>query len=209
MSAAVVVLGGGGHAKVLVEILLAAGIPVRMIAEADPARRSGSLFGVPTSASDEDVLACGTAEIQLVNGVGSVNRATQVRRMEVYQRFAKAGFAFASVVHHSAIVGRDVQLGDGVQLLAGAVVQPASSLGGNALINTRASVDHDCVIGEHVHICPGAVLCGGVSVGEGALIGAGAVIGPGRRIGEGAVIGAGQVVMSDVASHTTLRAAQP
>jgi acetyltransferase-like isoleucine patch superfamily enzyme len=69
------------------------------------------------------------------------------------------------------------------------------------VVNSAASVDHDCWIGAHAFIAPGAVLCGGVHVGAGALIGAGAVIVPGVSIGEDAVIGAGAIIRRDVGSR--------
>ena len=80
------------------------------------------------------------------------------------------------ISHVSAAIASDATLGDGAQVMAGAVIQPAARIGRNVLVNTRAVVEHDCVVGDHAHVAPGAVLCGGVSIGESAHIGAGAVI---------------------------------
>ena len=68
----------------------------------------------------------------------------------------------------------------------------------NVIINTRASIDHDCNIGPHVHIAPGVVMSGGVSVGEGSFIGVGAVVRQGIRIAPGVTVGAGSVVVKDL-----------
>jgi sugar O-acyltransferase (sialic acid O-acetyltransferase NeuD family) len=140
-------------------------------------------------------------DVQLVNGVGSV--ASTSRRQNVYDRFTREGYRFAAVVHPSAIVALEMQLGDGVQILAGAVLQPGSVIGSNAVINTGAIVDHDCALGAHVHISPRAVLSGGVRVGAGAHIGTGASVIQGISIGAGSIVGAGAVVVSDVPSGVT------
>ena len=99
-----------------------------------------------------------------MNGVGSA-RST-ANRQDVYDRFTREGYCFATVIHPSAIVAPEVQIKDGVQIMAGAILQPGSRIGSNAIVNTGAIVDHDCIVGEHAHIAPGAVLSGGVHVGR-------------------------------------------
>jgi acetyltransferase-like isoleucine patch superfamily enzyme len=89
--------------------------------------------------------------------------------------------------------------------MAGAVVQPGAFIGRNVIVNTRASVDHDCCIQDHVHIAPGSTLCGNVTVGLGAMVGAGAVVIPGLTIGAGAMIGAAAAVCSDVPEKAVAR----
>ena len=88
--------------------------------------------------------------------------------------------------------------------MAGAVIQPGTRLGVNTIVNTRASIDHDCIIGDHVHIAPGAVLSGEVRVGNCSHIGCGATIVQGVKLGEATVIGAGAVVLKDVPDGTTV-----
>jgi len=129
-------------------------------------------------------------------GVGGL-RSNTLRR-GLFERFDANGYDMVTVVHIRACVARSVCLGRGVQIMAGAVVQPAGFVGDGALINTRASIDHDCIIGNHAHIGPGATLCGGVSIGPEVLVGAGAVLLPGVRVGGGAIIGAGAVVLEEV-----------
>ena len=91
-----------------------------------------------------------------------------------------------------------IYLSDGTVVMQGAVVQSCARIGNHCIINTAASVDHDCVIEDYVHISPNATLCGGVTVGEGSQVGAGAVVIPGIKIGRWSLVAAGAVVMKDV-----------
>src|SRR5579883_2905848 len=85
--------------------------------------------------------------------------------------------AFGAVLRPTATIAHSgVTMGEGGQVMAGAVIQPDVRIGANAVVNTRASVDHDCILGDHCHIAPGAVLCGAVTIGEDTHIGAGATI---------------------------------
>lgn len=179
--AEIYVLGAGGHAKVLIDALKLCGIQIAGVAE---------------PGDDEALLDKRTDSILLVNGVGGVGDTVPRRR--VYEKFKQRGFRFATVRHPAAIVADDVELGEGVQIMAGAVVQPGARIGDNTIVNTRAVVDHDCDIGNHCHIAPGATLSGMVTLGEGAHIGAGATVIQSVKIGAGAVIGAGAAVVRDV-----------
>ena len=104
-----------------------------------------------------------------------------------------AGHSFPVLIHPSAIVAQDVEIGCGTVIMANAVVQPAVKIGRHCILNTNCSVDHDCIIHDFAHIAPGAVLCGGVTVGEGALVGAGVVCVPGAVIPPWSLVKAGSV----------------
>lgn len=194
--AEVFLLAAGGHGSVVLDTLLAMGVPVHGIV--DPAREpGGNLFGVAVLGGDEWLERRGPAGTLIANGAGA--RPHAALRRKLYERFASRGFAFCSVRHPSAVIGRDAALAAGSQVLAGAVLQCRVALGPNSVVNTRASVDHDCIVGSHVFIGPGAVLCGEVRVGDDAFIGAGAVLMPGVEVGAGAIVGAGAVVHRAVA----------
>ncbi len=99
--------------------------------------------------------------VELVNGLG--NRASRSDsglsgRRELFGRFAALGYRFPVISHVSAAIAFDATLGDGAQVMAGAVIQPAARIGRNVLVNTRAVVEHDCVVGDHAHVAPGASL---------------------------------------------------
>lgn len=195
-----ILLGGGGHARVLLSALLQNGSPV--IGFADPNLSRTELLGVPRLGGDEAVLKHDPSKVLLVNGIGSVGNIDN--RLKVHQYFRTRGYAFASVIHPSAIIAPERQLSEGSQIMAGAILQTGCFVGEGGIINTGARLDHDCVIGAHAHIAPGAVLSGEVQVGERAHVGAGAIVIQGVRIGEGSVVGAGAVVLRDVGAGCTV-----
>lgn len=202
MSLPVIVIGAGGHAKVLIDALRSRAVPLLGIVEADSRRHGQMLLDVPIVGDDDAVLGMAADSLLLVNGVGSVRVSAARRRL--YESFKAKGYRFATVVHVSAIVAADVALAEGAQIMAGSVLQTGSRIGENAIINTRVAVDHDCEIGNHVHVSPGATLCGGVVVGDGAHIGAGATVIQGVRIGSNCMVAAGAVVIRDIPDGVTV-----
>lgn len=195
-----IVIGGGGHAKVLVSTLLLCNRSILGFADPNPA--ADGLLGIRCMGDDDVVLTHAPSRVQLVNGVGSTGSVA--RRKGIYERFMLAQFAFAGVIHPSATVAAEVEIEDGVQIMAGAIIQAGSSIGSNAIVNSGAVIDHDCVVGAHAHVAPGAVLSGNVYIGAGAHIGTGACIIQGISIGAGSVIGAGAVVVKNVPPGVTV-----
>ena len=196
-----IVVGGGGHARVVLEALRSAGSEVRGVVDRDPAVATLLPKGVPFLGDDAVLAAFPPTQYSLVNGIGGIGDG---KRREIFERLREQGYAFAPVCHASAIMAHGVEAGEGAQVMAGAVLQPGVCLGAHAIINTRASIDHDCVVGNHCHVAPGAVLCGGVSVGEKTHIGAGAIIIQGVRIGCGSIIGAGAIIRRDVGDNVVV-----
>lgn len=203
MSLPLLILGGGGHARVLVDALLTAGRVIAGIVDRDPALTGASLLGVPVIGGDELVEQFPPGEILLVNGIGSVGVPASRRR--IFENFTGRGYRFGTVVHPSAVVAADVELGEGAQLMAGSVIQSGSRIGGNVIVNTRAAVDHDCIIGDHSHLAPGVTLSGGVQVGSGVHIGTGATLIQGIVIGDNCLIAAGAVVVGSLTGGTKVR----
>ena len=188
MNRPVIVIGAGGHAKVLIDAIKLSAI--RIIGVTD--LLDTKLEGVKYLGTDQGIFNYKPDQILLVNGVGSVG--VSAKRKNLFDQFKEKGYSFANVIHPSAVIGSRVELGEGVQIMAGAIIQTGAVIGRNTIINTRASVDHDAQIGDHVHIAPGAVLCGGVSVEEGAFIGAGATITQGTKIQKETLVKAGSLV---------------
>ncbi len=202
MNFPVLVLGAGGHAKVLIEALSAASIEILGVVDPDPTLTGMTVQGVPVLGDDREVLKHPNDAVRLVNGLGSIGLPT--RRQSLFEQFKAQGYAFATVVHPSAVVATDAQLGEGSQIMAGVVIQPGCRIGMNAVLNTRVSIDHDCCIGDHVHIAPGTVLSGNVSVGKSTHIGTGSTIIQGITVGRHTVVGAGSVLLKDVPSGVTV-----
>ena len=197
----IAILGAGGHAKVVADLVERA--PDLYLfgfyddrAEALPPE----VFGVPvrgTRAQLLDDARAGFVKAAVV-GIGS-NDA----RVAVASWCEEHGVARVAVVHPSAQLSRGVVIGRGTVVMAGAVINADSVVGDDVIVNTRASVDHDAAIGHGAHIAPGATLCGTVTVGEGAFVCAGATVTPNRRIGAGATVGAGSTVLADVPAGAT------
>ena len=196
----VIVIGGGGHAKVLVSTLLL--LHRRVLGFVDRRPSMPPLLGIAQLGDDSAVFLESPNQVRLVNGVGSID--STVSRRTVYEKFRERQYVFDTVIHPSAVIAPEVQIEDGVQVMAGAVVQPGSRVGANAIINTGARVDHDCSIDAHAHVAPGATLSGHVHIGEGAHVGTGASIIQGINVGVAAMVGAGAVVVSDVPAGVTV-----
>lgn len=162
----------------------------------DEAMIGQAIDGIPVLGNDDKIQEYAPDSVELVNGIGSI--ASTQKRREIYEKFKKDGYSFAAVVHPTATVMDGVVLGEGVQVMAGAVIQIGCTIGDNTIVNTGAIVDHDCIIGEHVHIAPGAVLSGDVYLGAGCHVGTGATVIQGIDIGKNATIGAGAVVIKGV-----------
>lgn len=193
---AVIVIGAGGHARVLVDALLERGVRVSGLSDPNPGLKGQAVFGVPVLGDDGILDSYSPESTLLVNGIGSTE--SMAARRVVYERLKSRGYRFLSVLHPSAVVSRHAILGEGVQVMAGVVVQAGAKVGDNTILNTRASVDHDCGVGRHCHIAPGATLSGSVDIGDGTHIGVGACITQGVRIGAGCLVAAGAAVVSSV-----------
>ena len=191
-----IMIGGGGHAKVLIEALRLRNIPVLGILDLKAIDQTSSLTEIPYLGADEAVLKYKSNEVYVVNGIGSVGLPEKHR--EIFERFKKWGYQFLSVIHPAAHIAADVELGEGVQIMAGAVIQPGSVIRHNAIINTNTSVDHDCAIGAHVHLAPGVTLCGGVNIGDGTHVGTGATVVQNIRVAKNSFIRAGSVIINDM-----------
>lgn len=189
----VILLGAGGHAKVLLEILRIQSI--KIIGVTDPIASSFT-SEVDVLGSDEVICEYDPDNVFLVNGVGSVGDNSL--RKKLFQKFKAKGYRYLTLIHPSAIVATDVFLSEGVQVMAGAIIQPGCSIKENTIVNTRASVDHDCLIGAHGHIAPGVTLSGNVTVGDDVHIGTGASVINNVRIGANSIVGAGAVVIRNV-----------
>lgn len=198
-----VLLGAGDHARVLAALARAAGHPI--LGVCDPALAADAI----SRWEDLDVLGDDGAlewlppsRVTLMLGVGQLTTGTLRERL--YAAWRARGYHFPALVHPAAWVAPSVVLGEGAQVMAGAVIQPGCEIGENSIVNTRAGVDHDCRIGRDVHIAPGATLCGTVTVEDGAFVGAGATVIQGLRIGARAVVGAGVTLVRDLAPKTTI-----
>ncbi|MGE5380688.1 MAG: acetyltransferase [Methylocystaceae bacterium] len=201
MGSKIIIIGGGGHALVLIDSLHSAGEHIYGITENNT--EINDIEGIPVLGTDETIMAMASDSIKLINGLGMIN--LDGRRKQIYSCFRERGYEFCRVIHPTAIISPKAELGSGVQVMAGAVIQTHAQIGSNTIVNTRAVVEHDVSIGSHCHIATGAVICGGVRVGDGTLVGAGATIKQGIKIGSGCLVAAGAMVTDDIMSNTRVK----
>ena len=142
----VIIIGGGGHARVLISSLKALRREIIGLLHPDTSLIGQCIAGICVLGNDDKVSDYAPDEVELINGLGSVSLPE--KRKDIYMKFKKTGYSFASVIHPSAIVVDDVKIGEGVQIMAGAILQSGCLIGDNAIINTGAIVDHDCKIGR-------------------------------------------------------------
>ena len=181
-----IIFGAGGHGKVALDTARVAGFSVVWVI--DDRAAIGELLGCPVI----DTRHAEWRKLERFRFLVAVGDNTARARL-VEELRAKGGRA-VSVVHPSAVLAASARVGEGTLVGAGVVVNPAAVVGEQVILNTSSSVDHDCVVGDYVHLCPGVRLAGGVTVGAGTMVGLGSVVLPGVVIGEGCVVGAGSVV---------------
>lgn len=192
----VIVIGAGGHAKVVVAALLRLGRPILGLADASPEKRGARVLGIPIEGGDDWVETYPPDAVELALGIASVGLPRA--RRAVFESFKAKGYEFVTIVDPTAHLGPDITLGEGAQIMAGAVIQPSTTIGINTLINTRAAIDHDCIIGDHTHVAPGCTVSGFTRIGGGSHLGTGAIVVQSMTIGAHCVVGAGAVVIADI-----------
>jgi len=186
-----VLIGGGGHARVVAEGARLAGWVITGFLDDDP---DAALTGIETRRLGALALLdhkdIGLRH-PLILGLGDL-----ALRRELIPKVAEP---VATVTHPHASISPSARIGRGVFIGPGAVVHTGAEIGDHAIINSGAIIEHDCVIGENAHIAPGAALGGDVRVGADTLVGLGARALPGVRIGSRCVGGMGAAVVSEVA----------
>ena len=196
-SSDVVVVGAGGHAKVCIELLRAQGARVAVCVGTDPAQ----LFCLDVP------VVCGDHHLQGLRAQGYRRAFIALGGNRLRQRLAdfaiSLGYDLVNAISPTACIAPSARLGCGVAVMAGAVINAQADVGDLCIINTLASVDHDCLLGRAVHIAPRCALAGNVQVGDGAFLGIGTVVIPEMTIGAHAVIGAGGVVVKPIPPHCT------
>ncbi len=198
-----IIVGSSGHAKVVIDIFEKAG-EYEILGLIDSFRPAGEKtcgYKILGSEGIAPILLRETPEVEFFVAIGeNFSRAEIIRKLEELDPKIK----FAKAVHPSAQIGRDVTIGRGSAVMAGAVINAGANIGDFAIINTKASLDHDCELGEYSSVAPGATLGGNVKVGEYSAVSIGATVLQKTAIGEHSVIGAGAVLTKDCGSQEIL-----
>ncbi len=197
MNKKLLLLGGGGHCKSVLDSVLQRG-EYQEIAIVDNAEHvDTTIFDISVIGCDEDLpelkkLGFRHAFVTL----GSIGNPTA--RIRLFSYIQELGFEIPNIIDVSATISAHAYLGSGIYVGKNAVINSDSSIGNGAIINTSSTVEHDCVIGDFVHIAPGTVLCGEVHVGSNTHIGANSTVRQQVKIGSSALIGMGSVVLLNV-----------
>lgn len=200
----VIVLGVGGHAAVVFDLLQMMGKPVKGALVPIGAGLESPLSNLIVLGDDSALSEHMPVDVNIANGIGAT-RNTEARR-SAFSNVRALGFDFPALVHPSAIVAENIELGPGVQVMAGAIIQTGARIESNTIVNTGAQIDHDCLVGPLCHIAPGAVLSGGIVIEASVIIGTGARLVQEVKVGAGSHIGAGATVTGNIPAGSVVRA---
>lgn len=193
----VVIIGAGGHAKICIDIIRQNGIYeiAGLTANGDA---GNSVMGVPVLGTDDEVLAKAFKDgvRNAVIGIGALKNPSL--RQSIFKKLEQIGFNMPTIIHPKAILEPSAIVGQGCQIMAGAIIGSDVIISNNCVINAGSITSHDCFLEENVHLTPGAILAGDVYVGENAVIGMGAAVYLGVTIGSNSVVLNNVSVIKDV-----------
>ncbi len=183
-----IIIGGGGHAKIIAEILNLTHCHILGYTDKSKQNINFDYLG------DDDIINNIDNKFHLTLGIGGI-KSTAIRA-QIRQKFSH--FSQPAIAHPRAIISPSVRLNAAVQIMAGAIIETDTIIQTGSIINSGAIINHDCQIGTDCHICPGAIICGGVQIGNNCIIGPGAIIGAQVKIHDNITIGAGAVIRHDI-----------
>lgn len=198
----VVVLGAGGHAKVVIDILLAAGEVEIVGCIADGDGLTSPVPGIPVIGSMSQLESLRVEGLAAAIGVGGWTDTAGHQR--IFEQANAAGVEIISAIHPAAVVAPSARLGAGCVLCAGAVINPEAILGENVIVATNSSIDHETAIADHCLISAGVTIGANANVGVGTLVAIGATITSRINVGAHCLVAAGSVVTNDIESNTTV-----
>lgn len=186
-----VIIGASGHGKVIADIARKNGYKEIVFLDDDESVHECGGYPVIGKSSE-----AGTIDADIIIGIGNAGVRKTIQESVDKNKIV-------TLIHPDAVVAEDVVMGAGTVVMAGAVINPGTHIGKGCIINTCSSVDHDCKVGDYVHISVGSHLCGTVSVGNETWIGAGATVSNNVNICSDCMIGAGAVVIKDIKESGT------
>ena len=193
MQKEVIILGASGHAKVIAESIIKSGdLVVGFLDDNDDLQGKEVYLGIKVIGKTSEVV--NFPDKFFVIGIGSNN----VRKMFA-EKYPELNWYI--VIHPSAIIASDVQIGEGTVIMPGVVINPGTTIGKHSIVNTGTTLDHDNTIGDYVHISPGTHLAGTVTVGDSCWICAGVTVINNVSIASGNIVGAGAVVLHDITEN--------
>lgn len=194
-----VVIGGGGHASVLVDILRSQQREILAIVSLEDISQRRVFSGLIHLKNDDDVLGFSPDSVHLVNALGMLPRSQLKCKLNEY--FLSLGYSFETVISDSAQVSSFAEIEQGAQIFSGAIIQAGAVIGAHTIINSGVIIEHDSHIGEYNHIAPKATLCGQVTTHNNVYIGASATVIQNITLEQGSIVGAGAIVTKNISSE--------
>ncbi len=191
----IVVIGGGGHAKVVISMLKKSGYDIAGYTDRGD---RGVILGIPYL-GDDSILSDFSGnypDCVAVIGIGKIDSSRL--RLALQDKIATIGFDFPVIVSPHAVINETVSIGAGTVVFDGVVVNSGTEMGRACILNTNSTIDHDCRLGDNVHIAPGVTLSGAVNIGHNTMIGTGATVIHSVSIIEECLVGAGSTVVKDI-----------
>lgn len=201
----ILLLGAGGHCLSVFDSLMETALYDKIGIIDKTNRQTDNINGCDylkryTIGDDDDLLRLfSEGYTHAFITVGSIGN-TEIRK-KLYCLLKQIGFHIPNIIDNTAVVSKNVKLGEGIYIGKNSVVNAFSEIGDCVILNTSCIIEHECKIGNFVHVAPGSILCGNVQIGEDTHIGAGSVVKQGIHIGLNTMIGMGSVVRKDVGSH--------
>ena len=196
-----VVIGGGGHARVVISILKKLK-QYHLLGYTDNIPGT-DILGIPYLGDDRLLPDLAQEYAPCFAALGIGNTSISSSRLELLEYLKEHGFKIPTLISPTAVINEDVEIGDGTVICDHVVIETGTRIGNACILNTASTIDHDCIIKDGTHIAPGAILCGHVEIGSLSMIGAGSVIIQTKKICDNCLIGAGSIVTKDLLEPTT------
>jgi UDP-perosamine 4-acetyltransferase len=180
MSKPLLIVGAGGHGRVVAEAAQLGGVRIAGFIDNEANRLPSELDGIQVLGDDSLLPTLDSSTYLFTVGVGMPHISDL--RATIFLKMLNLGFAPQSIFHPSAVISPSADVRAGAQIMAHAVVQAGAIIGQGVIVNTGAVIEHDCNIDEFCHVAPSAVVLGGASVGASSLIGANATVLPGSKV---------------------------
>ena len=194
MSKDIILIGGGGHCRSVIDVAESAGYQIIGILD-KPELAGSQVLGYPIIGTDEDISQyAGKASFHIT--VGQITNAAI--REQLYKKVVLAGGFIATIISPFAVVSKHAHIGQGCTIMHKAVVNANATIGQNCIINTSADIEHDVSISDFCHISTGATINGAAKVGHHSFIGSNATVNQGVTITNHVILGSGSVLTKDV-----------
>jgi len=196
----IIIVGGGGHAKSVIDTINTMNLFEIVGIIDSPDKKKTFVNGIEVIGEDSDLVAYFNRNIKnVVIAIGSIGHVGV--RVKLYHLCKKIGYSFPNIIDSSAIISKNIIIGEGNFIGKGTISNTDVHIGNGCILNTGCIIDHDCFIEDFVHLAPGCVLSGGVLVKKYSHIGTHSTIIQNITIGKNVLIGAGSVVLKDIQDH--------